>query len=144
VHHLKLNVHQTSFPIKFNIVNINEIKRTGDHLLSLLIFGYPHHLLWEGTLFRQHLIVNQPNSITFIVKDVCEWYLLFIFFIILFILISIANLPKCLSEGYPCINTNDTINHFISMCCTDTRCEHFQTTQLTCGGKSPGKSFIIL
>ncbi len=71
VHHIKLNVDQISFPIRFNVTNINEISH-GSHLMVLLIFGYTHRLLWEGAVFRQNLISNQVNSITFIVRDVCK------------------------------------------------------------------------
>lgn len=72
IHHLKLKVNQTSFPIKFKLTNIKQIKNTGIYLLSLLIFGFNHRLLWEGVLFRQHLIANRVNYNTFIVKDVCK------------------------------------------------------------------------
>jgi len=67
-----MKINQTSFPFNFNLTNIKEIKTTGIYLLTLLIFGYTHRLLWEGSLFRYHLTVNQINSVTFIVKDVCK------------------------------------------------------------------------
>jgi hypothetical protein len=67
-----LKINQASFPFYFNLTNIKEIKKTGIYLLILLIFGYTHRLLWEGTLFRQHLTANHTNSVTFIVKDVCK------------------------------------------------------------------------
>jgi hypothetical protein len=69
---LKLKINQASFPFYFNLTNIKEIKKTGIYLLTLLIFSYTHRLLWEGSLIRYHLIVNQINSVTFIVKDVCK------------------------------------------------------------------------
>jgi hypothetical protein len=72
VHHLRLNVNQSLFPIHFIIKNITEIKNNGVYLLSLLILGQSHRFLWEGLLFRQHLSVNHVNDITFIVQDVCE------------------------------------------------------------------------
>ncbi len=52
--------------------NLTEIKNNDDYLLTLLIFGKSHRLLWEGALFRQYLTANQTNSITFIVQDVCK------------------------------------------------------------------------
>jgi len=75
IHQLQLKIDQSSFPIHFNITNIKEITNTGTHLLTLLIFGFTHRLLWESVLVQQSLIVNQANHITFIVKDVCKWYL---------------------------------------------------------------------
>ena len=81
VHHLKLNLTQSSFPIRFMLRNVDEIKHTDDYLLSLLIFAYPHRLLWEGVLFRQHLIVETTNSINFTVQDVCKKSFLFLFFL---------------------------------------------------------------
>jgi hypothetical protein len=72
IHQLRLQVNQSSFPFKFNLTNIKEIKTSDIYLLTLLIFGYTHRLLWEGSLFRQRLIVNHINSVTFIVKDVCK------------------------------------------------------------------------
>jgi hypothetical protein len=72
VHHLRLNISQPSFPIRFTMNNLIQISRNGNYLLSLLIFGYPHRLLWEGVLFRQPLRAYQKNSITFTVKDVCK------------------------------------------------------------------------
>jgi hypothetical protein len=62
---------------------------------------------------------------------------LFTIFLILFLS---ANLPVCLSQGYPCIETSDVADDFISMCCSNTLCELSNTTQLTCGGLSPSKS----
>jgi hypothetical protein len=73
IYHLRLKMGQDSFPIRFNITDVKEIKHTGNHLLTLLIYGLTHRLLWEGVLFRQNLIVNRTNHITFIVKDVCKW-----------------------------------------------------------------------
>ncbi len=72
IHHFKLNIDQISFPIQFNLTNIKGIKGTGPHLLSLLIFGFTHRLLWEGTLFRQNLTVDRMNFVDFTVKDVCK------------------------------------------------------------------------
>jgi hypothetical protein len=72
VHHMKLNVNQNSFPIKFYIANIEEITNNGSHLMIVLIFGYTHRLLWEGILSRQYLVWNHVNSIIFIVRDVCK------------------------------------------------------------------------
>jgi hypothetical protein len=74
IHHLTLKIDQTSFPIRFNMTNIKEIKKTGIHVLTLLIFGFTHRLLWEGVLLRENLVVNQANYVTFIVKDVCKLY----------------------------------------------------------------------
>jgi hypothetical protein len=59
---------------------------------------------------------------------------------IFLILFSSANLPVCLSQGYPCIETSDVADDFISMCCSNTRCQLSNVTQLTCGGLSPSKS----
>ena len=72
VHHVQLRHGQDSFPLHFNLTNVKEIQATGEHLLTVLIFGYTHRLLWEGILFRQHLLANQQNHITFHVQDVCE------------------------------------------------------------------------
>ena len=72
MHHLQFKIGRSSFPINFTASKINEIKSTGFYLLSLLVFGNPHRLLWEKTLFRQHLVADQTNSITFIVNDVCK------------------------------------------------------------------------
>jgi hypothetical protein len=72
IYHLQLKIDQGSFPIRFNLINIKEIKTTGIHLLTLLIFGLTHRLLWEGVVLRQNLIINSVNHITFIVKDVCK------------------------------------------------------------------------
>jgi len=72
VHNLRLNLNQSSFPIHFIMRNLVEIKRTGNYLLSLLIFGYPHKLLWEGVLLRQVLNVGTTNTIRFTVQDVCK------------------------------------------------------------------------
>lgn len=72
VHHLQLRHEQDSFPLHFNLSNVREIHTNGNYLLTVLIFGYTHRLLWEGVLFRQHLAVNQANHITFHVQDVCE------------------------------------------------------------------------
>ncbi len=59
---------------------------------------------------------------------------------IFLILFSSANLPVCLSQGYPCIETSDVADDSISMCCGNTRCQLSNMTQLTCGGLSPSKS----
>lgn len=72
VHHLQLKHDQNTFPIRFNLTDVKEIRVSGAHLLTLLIFGYTHRLLWEGALFRQHLSVNQLNNIVFHVEDVCK------------------------------------------------------------------------
>jgi hypothetical protein len=72
VHYLQLKTDQISFPIRFNMTNINGIKTSGHHLLSLLIFGLAHRLMWEGILFRQNLVVNRTNFVNFTVKDVCK------------------------------------------------------------------------
>ena len=52
IHHIKLNVNQSTFPIHFRINNLHQIKSEDDYLLTLLIFGYPHRLLWESSLPR--------------------------------------------------------------------------------------------
>ncbi|CAF1318351.1 unnamed protein product [Rotaria sp. Silwood1] len=122
VHHLKLNLSQSSFPINFTMKNLTEIKHSDEYLLSLLIFGYPHRLLWESILFRQYLIINTKNFLTFIVQDV-------------------SNLLQCLSEGYPCVNVQSQPTAFISICCSNTRCERSNNNQLqeyTCGRRPPG------
>ena len=72
VHHLQLKHGQESFPLHLNLTNVREIHADGDYLLTVLLFGYTHRLLWEGILFRQHLSANQANHITFHVQDVCE------------------------------------------------------------------------
>ncbi|CAF0736883.1 unnamed protein product [Rotaria sordida] len=122
VRHLRLNLSPSSFPINFTMKNLTEIKHSGDYLLSLLIFGYPHRLLWESVLFRQYLKTNTKNFLTFIVQDV-------------------SNLPKCLPEGYPCVNSQSVPSAFISVCCSNTRCERSNNNQLqeyTCGGRPSG------
>ncbi len=72
IYYRRLEIAQDSFPIRFDSPDVKEIKHTGNHLLTLLIFGFTHRLLWEGVLCRQNLIVNRANDITFIVKDVCK------------------------------------------------------------------------
>jgi hypothetical protein len=72
IYYRRLGIPQDSFPIRFDITDVKEITHTGNHLLTLLIFGFTHKLLWEGVSFRQNLIVNRANDITFIVKDVCK------------------------------------------------------------------------
>ncbi|CAF4798609.1 unnamed protein product [Rotaria sp. Silwood2] len=101
--------------------NLTEIKHSDEYLLSVLIFGYPHRLLWESVLFRQYLTINTKNFLTFIVQDV-------------------SNLPQCLSEGYPCVNSQSEPTTFISVCCSNMRCEQSNNNQLqgyTCGGRPP-------
>ena len=73
-HHLKLQANQTNFPLRFRLTNIQELRSDGTYLISLLIFGLTNRLLWEATIFRQHLKVNDDNFISFIVKDVCKRY----------------------------------------------------------------------
>ena len=72
VHQLRLTIHQASFPLTFNFSLTNKIEHDAYYLISLLIFGFPHHLLWECASFRQHLKVNKMNHINFTVMDVCE------------------------------------------------------------------------
>ena len=48
----------------------------------------------------------------------------------------IANLPKCLSPGYPCLEGHDIPNQFISVCCGNTKCQPSRTKQMTCGGSA--------
>lgn len=74
VHYLKLSVNQISFPINFNLTNMDKITNSGPHLMTLLIFGFTHRLLWEASFSRQNLIINHVNPITFVIKDVCECY----------------------------------------------------------------------
>jgi hypothetical protein len=59
-------------------------------------------------------------------------------------LFLLANLPVCLSNGYPCIETNDGDNELISTCCSNTHCQRSNMTQSTCGGGglSPSKNSI--
>ena len=71
-YHFKLKLNHTNFSLKFTLADTVEIKRNGIYLISLLIFGLTHRLLWENTIFRQYLSVNHTNSLTFIVKDVCK------------------------------------------------------------------------
>ncbi len=72
IHHLRLNLNQSSFPFRFTLNNLTKITRSTNYLLSLLIFGYPHRLLWEGILFRHALTANSKNSVEFTVEDVCK------------------------------------------------------------------------
>ena len=72
IHHLRLNLNQSSFPFHFTINNLTKITQSTNYLLSLLIFGYPRRLLWEGDLFRHALTANSKNSIEFTVQDVCK------------------------------------------------------------------------
>ena len=73
-HHLKFRASQTNFPLRFKSTDIEELQNNGVYLVSLVIFGSTHQLLWEATIFRQHLKVNDDNFISFIVKDVCKRY----------------------------------------------------------------------
>jgi len=71
VYQLRLTIQHGTFPFTFTFDKLDKIQ-TGIYLLSLLIFGYPHRLLWECTFFQQELIVNEINIIIFWVTDVCE------------------------------------------------------------------------
>lgn len=51
---------------------ISRIERNGLYLVLLLIFGYPHSLLWECASFEQFIQINIVNNITFDVNDVCK------------------------------------------------------------------------
>lgn len=74
MYHFQEQIVQDSFPLSFNWTEIKQIQMTEKYLFTVLIFGYPHRLLWEGIVFRQNLIVNQTNRINFIVDDVCKKY----------------------------------------------------------------------
>jgi hypothetical protein len=67
-----MKFREKSFPIQFNFLGIKQIKTNGIYLMTLLIFGFTHRLLWEGVLFHQYLSVNHVNNITFIARDVCK------------------------------------------------------------------------
>lgn len=72
VHHLQLNIDQQSFPGMFAFPLPEEIEENGYYLITLLIFGFPHRLLWECTFLRSELKVNEDNHIHFTVTNVCE------------------------------------------------------------------------
>jgi hypothetical protein len=74
IHQMKININQNTFPIKFHISNIKEITKNGSHLMTILIFGHTHRLLWEGILSRHYLVWNHMNLINFTVRDVCKSY----------------------------------------------------------------------
>ncbi len=62
---LRLELPPKPFPFTFLFQNINEIQINGLYLLSLLIFGFPHQLIWECALVNQKLIAGQVNYILF-------------------------------------------------------------------------------
>jgi hypothetical protein len=62
---LRLELPPKPFPFTFLFQNINEIQINGLYLLSLLIFGFPHQLIWECALVNQTLIAGQVNYILF-------------------------------------------------------------------------------
>ena len=72
VHHIKLNLNRSKFPIHFQVNNLHQIKSDDDYLISLLIFAYPHQLLWESSLTRQQIKIHQMNSFRFPVEDLCK------------------------------------------------------------------------
>jgi hypothetical protein len=72
VHQIRLGIKQNSFPFNFTTEKINEIKSDGIYHLSLLIFGYPHRLLWEAAYVEIQIKVNIVNYIIFVVMDVCK------------------------------------------------------------------------
>ena len=138
VYHFQERIVQDSFPLSFNWTKIKQIQMTENYLLTVLIFGYLHRLLWEGTLFRKRLTLNQTNRINFFVDDVCKVD----FSVSLFLFSSIANSPKCLSHGYPCLESPHLPDPHISMCCSETTCQRSTNTQFACGGNAPSKVLI--
>jgi len=60
-------------------------------------------------------------------------------FLIFLFLSSTANLPQCLSPGYPCLEEYDMSNQLISVCCSNTKCQLSKTQQMTCSGNTPGR-----
>ena len=133
----QMKINQNAFPFHFNLTNIKQIKQSGTYFIILFIFGFPHRLLWESILSHQYLSVTSPNHINFTVKDFCLLISL-IFFVST--LLCLANLPKCLSPGYPCLDkTND-----ISQCCSNMKCEQSQIGLRTCNGHRAGHFFLFI
>lgn len=71
MHQFRLDLYQSYFPFTFITEHLHKINKTDNYLLVLLIFGYPHYLLWESVVTAQ-LIINQTNNVTFDMKDVCK------------------------------------------------------------------------
>ena len=72
MHQLRLSIDQVSFPLTFKISLTDKIQDDAFFLVSLLIFGLSHRLLWECVSFPQQIMVHQVNNINFTVMDVCE------------------------------------------------------------------------
>lgn len=72
MHQLRLTIDQASFPFTFKVPLTREVGEDAHYLMTLLVFGFPHRLLWECILFQQHIEVHQVNNINFTVMDVCK------------------------------------------------------------------------
>ena len=72
MHQLRLSIDQASFPFTFKVPLGREIQEDAYYLMALLVFGFPHRLLWECVLFQQYIRVHQVNDINFTVMDVCK------------------------------------------------------------------------
>jgi hypothetical protein len=50
-------------------------------------------------------------------------------------------MPRCLLQGYPCIDSQNVPDALVSICCSGTRCErsnNHSPVEYTCGGALPG------
>lgn len=99
--------------------------------LAILIGYYGKELYFEKDLLPIRPITSISSSTMFVRRRIC----LFLFFLFS----SIANSPKCLSHGYPCLETSHPPDPYISMCCSETTCQRSTNTQFTCGGNAPSK-----
>ncbi len=52
--------------------------------------------------------------------------------------------PNVYQKGIHVLQTDDMTNYFISVCCSDSKCQILNMKQLTYGGKAPGKNFTFL
>ena len=73
IHAIHLNTNQKSFPITYRLEKLEKIKRNGEYLLFVLLFGNPHRLLFESSSMKKHLKFNDRNYINFTVHSVCEY-----------------------------------------------------------------------
>lgn len=72
VHHLQLNIDQQTFSGMFASPLPEDIDEDGYYLVTLLVFGLPHRLLWESAFSRNQFKVNEDNHFDFTITNVCE------------------------------------------------------------------------
>ena len=72
VYRIHFRINQNSFPFIFQVNNLTKIQNDGQYSVSLLIFAFPHRLLWESDFLNIQIKANTVNQINFIVKNVCK------------------------------------------------------------------------